>query len=83
MAKKKKMTPAQAAAARREMTPEAQRRAEARRHSKEVRENVHEAQREASQSGLKRFVVPAVVVVVIAALSLAVTFLPGMLMGQA
>ena len=83
MAKKKKMTPAQAAAARREMTPEAQRRAEAKRHSKEVRENVQEAQREANQGGFKRFIVPIVVIVAIAAISLAVTFLPGMLMGRA
>lgn len=77
------MSKAQAAAARRELTPEEQRRADAKRHSKEVRENVQAAQKEASEQRGSRLVMIAIVAVLLIAVALVFTFLPGMLMGKA
>lgn len=80
---KKKTNKAKAAAARRELTPEEQRRVDAKRHSKEVRDNVKAAQKEASEQRGSRLVMIAVVAVLLIAVALVFTFLPGMLMGKA
>ena len=81
--KKKKMTPAQAAAARRERTPESVRRAEAQERARLIKKSAQEAQRKASKAGGTRLAMPFIVVAVVVVLALVVTIAPGLFMGQA
>ena len=79
--KKKKMTKAQAPAARKEGTPSEALRARSREHGKEVRAQKIEAEQKAKESNGSRTVMIVVVIIVLAAIALGFTFLPGMIMG--
>ena len=77
---KKKMTKAQAAAARHEQTPESLQRARAKERTRLIRKSAQNAQKKASQASGLRLILPFVVVAVIVVAALALTIGPGMLM---
>lgn len=81
MAKKRKMSKAQAAAARHEQTPESIQRAKAKERSRLVRKSAMNAQKKANQVSAFRLIVPFVIVIVIVIAALAFTIGPGMIMG--
>lgn len=82
MAKKhKKMSRAQAAAARHEQTPESIQRAKAKERSRLVRQSAVNAQKKASQANGIRLMMPLVVIAVIVIAALAFTIGPGFIMG--
>lgn len=80
--KKKKMTPAQAAAARHEETPQTVARAQAKERTKLIKEGAQAAQRKASKGVGFRMIMPFFVVAVIVVMALAFTIGPGILMGR-
>ena len=82
MAKKKKMTPAQAAAARREETPQSAARAQAKERSKLIRQSAQTAQKKANQGVGFRMIMPFIIVAVIVVMAIAFTVGPGLLMGS-
>ena len=82
MAKKRKMTPAQAAAARKEVTPQAIAKARSREQLESIRETQRRVQREQSKSSLFPILVGGIVVVAIVALAWVLTVGPGSLMGS-
>ena len=82
MAKKKKMTAAQAAAARHEKTDESIRRAKAKERTKLIKQSAENAQKEASKTRGFRMLMPIFIVLAIIVSALAMTIGPGMLMGQ-
>lgn len=75
------MTKAQAAAARREQTPESIKRAQAKERSRLIKQSAQSAQKKASQTSGFRFVLPFALVIVIIIAALAFTVGPGLLMG--
>ena len=79
MAKKKKMSKAQAAAARHEQTPESIQRAQAKERSRLIRESAQNAQKKANQTSAFRLIMPFVLVIVIVIAALAFTIGPGMI----
>ena len=79
---KKKMTKAQAAAARKEQTPESIRRARARERTRLIKKSAANAQRKASKAAGIRLIVPFVLVIVIVIAALAFTIGPGMFFGR-
>lgn len=81
MAKKKKMTKAQAAAARRDQTDETVKRAKARENAHLMRKSAANAQKEMSKARGRMMIVPIISIIVIIILSLVFTVGPGMLMG--
>ena len=81
MAKKKKMTKAQAASARREVTPQMTAKAKAQEDNKIMREQRRIAQKKANDTTMFRFLVPLMVIVVIIVFSLVFTIGPGLFMG--
>lgn len=81
MAKKKKMKPAQAAAARREQTAETIRRDQARERTRLLKKSAQEAQRKANKQSGFRMMVPLVLVAAIIILALVFTIGPGMVIG--
>lgn len=82
MAKKKKMTPAQAAAARHEETPESIKRAQAKERSRLIKKSAQAAQKKASQGMGLRMIMPFIIVAAIIILALAFTIGPGLIMGS-
>ena len=64
MAKKKKMTKAQAAAARHEETPESIRRAQAKERSQLIKKSAEAAQKKANQGYGLRIIMPFIIVAV-------------------
>ena len=82
MAKKRKMTKAQAAAARHEETPESIRRAQAKERTQLIKKSAQQAQKEASKTRGFRMLLPFILIAVITIAALAFTIGPGMLMGQ-
>ena len=78
MARKKKMTKAQAAAARKEPTPQSLAKARSQEKLKEIRETQRRVQREKSKSPLLIIVVGGLVVIVIFALAWVLTIGPGL-----
>ena len=81
MAKKKK-SKAQAAAARKEMTIEDKRRAQAKERGQLIRASAQAAQKKAAKSSGFRLLVPILVVGTIIVAALAFTIVPGMVMGK-
>lgn len=81
VAKKKKMTKAQAAAARKEVTPQAVAKARSQQELKAIRETQRRVQREQRKSSGRIIVVGSIVVIAIVALAWVVTIGPGMLVG--
>ena len=79
---KKKMTKAQAAAARREVTPESIKREKAKERTRLIKESAQAAQKQASKSAGTRAIMPLVIVAVIIVAALALTIGPGFLMGR-
>lgn len=82
MAKKKKMSKAQAAAARHEQTPESIQRAQAKERTQLIKKSAANAQKKASQTNAFRLIMPFVLIAVIVVAALAFTIGPGMIMGQ-
>lgn len=82
MAKKKKMTKAQAAAARKEVTPQAVAKARSREQLGEIRETQRRVQKEQSKSSVRIIVVGSIVVFVIVVLAWVLTVGPGMFLGS-
>ena len=80
--KKKKMTPAQAAAARKEVTPQVVAKARSQESLKSIRETQRRVQKEQSKSSARIIVVGSIVVFVIVALAWVITVGPGMLIGK-
>ena len=78
---KKKMTKAQAAAARYEKTPHDIAKAKAREDNKVMQEQRRIAQKKASSISMMRLIVPLVVIILIVIASLVFTIGPGMVMG--
>ena len=81
MAKKKKMSKAQAAAARYEKTPESMQRARAKERTQLIRQSAQNAQKKANQAIGLRMILPFVLVAVIVVAAIAFTVGPGMFMG--
>ncbi len=81
MAKKKKMTKAQAAAARKEVTPQTIAKARSREQLGEIRETQRRVQKEQSKSSVRIIVVGTIVVFAIVVLAWVVTVGPGMFFG--
>ena len=79
--KKKGMTKAQAAAARKEQTESSMLRAKAKERSQINKKTVQVAQQKASKSRGTAMIVPIITVLVIIVLSLVFTIGPGMIMG--
>ena len=79
MAKKKKMTKAQAAAARKEQTPQSLAKARSQEKLKEIRETQRKVQREQSKSPLFMIVVGGFIVIAIFVLAWVLTIGPGMI----
>ena len=82
MAKKKKMRKAQAAAARKEVTPQAVAKARSREQLGEIRETQRRVQKEQSKSSVRIIVVGSIVVFVIVVLAWVLTVGPGMFLGS-
>lgn len=82
MAKKRKMTKAQAAAARHEQTPESIQRAKAKERTQLIKQSAQAAQKKANQVSLFRLIVPFVLVAAIVIAALAFTVGPGLLMSK-
>lgn len=82
MAKKKKMTPAQAASARREDTAQTAARAQAKERSKLIRQSAQAAQKKANQGVGFRMIMPFLIFAVIVTMALVFTVGPGLLMGS-
>ena len=82
MAKKKKMTKAQAAAARKEVTPQSIAKARSREQLGEIRETQRRVQKEQSKSSARIIIVGTIVVFAIVALAWVVTVGPGMFIGK-
>ena len=80
--KKKKMTRAQAAAARRDQTEESLQRAKAKERSQNITKTAQYAQKEASKQRGFGMLVPIISIIVIVVLSLVFTIGPGMLLGN-
>lgn len=79
--KKKKMTKAQAAAARHDQTEEAAKRARARENQQLIRKSVANAEKQASKSRGYMMWIPIISIIVIVILSLVFTVGPGMFFG--
>lgn len=79
--KKKKMTKAQAAAARYDQTEEAAKRARARENQQLIRKSVANAEKQASKSRGYMMWIPIISIIVIVVLSLVFTMGPGMMLG--
>lgn len=79
MAKKKKMTKAQAAAARKEQTPQSLAKARSQEKLKEIRETQRKVQREQSKSPLFTIVIGGLIVIAIFVLAWVLTIGPGMI----
>ena len=79
--KKKKMTKAQAAAARYDQTEESAKRARARENQQLIRKSVANAEKQASKSRGYMMLIPIVSIIVIIVLSLVFTVGPGMFFG--
>lgn len=79
--KKKKMTKAQAAAARHDQTEESAKRARARENQQLIRKSVANAEKQASKSRGYMLLIPIISIVVIVVLSLVFTMGPGMMLG--
>lgn len=77
MTKKKKMTPAQAAAARHEQTPESIKREKTREHARQIKKSAMNAQKKASETNTFRFVFPFLMFAAIVLLALVVMFALG------
>lgn len=82
MAKKKKMTKAQAAAARKEVTPQAVAKARSHEQLQGIRETQRRVQKEKSKSSMAMIVIGGIVVLAIFACAWLFTIGPGMLMGK-
>ena len=80
MAKKKKMTKAQAAAARKEVTSQSIAKARSQAELKNIRETQRRVQKEQSKSSLRIIVVGSIVVFAIFVLAWVLTIGPGMMM---
>lgn len=80
MAKKKKMTAAQAAAARHDQTEESIRRAKAKERSKLIKQSAEAAQKEARKTMGIRMVMPFLLVLAIVIGAIAMTVGPGLFM---
>ena len=78
---KKKMSKAQAAAARREQTPQTQARARSRELSKQIRAEQRLVQKQASRSIGWRLIVPMVLIIALVVLAMVFTIAPGMFLG--
>jgi hypothetical protein len=79
--KKKKMTKAQAAAARYDQTEESAKRARARENQQLIRKSVANAEKQASKSRGYMMWIPIISILVIVVLSLVFTMGPGMMLG--
>ena len=79
MAKKKKMTKAQAAAARKEVTPQSIAKARSQAELKNIRETQRRVQSEQKKSSWRIIVVGSIVVIVIFILAWVLTIGPGMI----
>ena len=79
---KKKMTPAQAASARREETARSAAKRKARENQERIKEEQRKAKEEKQKSSAFRLAWPIVAVVLIIAFCVAFTVLPGMMMGK-
>ena len=79
--KKKKMTKAQAASARRDQTDETVKRAKARENQQLIRKSAANAQKEMSKSRGMMLIIPIISIIVIVVLSRVFTMGPGMLFG--
>ena len=79
--KKKKMTKAQAAAARYDQTEESAKRARARENQQLIRKSVANAKKQASKSHGRMMWIPIISILVIVVLSLVFTMGPGMMLG--
>ncbi|MBQ9003441.1 MAG: hypothetical protein IJ087_16460 [Eggerthellaceae bacterium] len=79
---KRKMTKAQAAAARHEQTPESIQRAQAKERTQLIKQSAQAAQKKANQVSLFRLIVPFVLVAVIVIAALAFTIGPGLFVAQ-
>ena len=77
--KKKKMTKAQAAAARYDQTEEAAKRARARENQQLIRKSVANAEKQASKSRSYMMWIPIISIIVV--MSLVLTMGPGMMLG--
>ena len=82
MAKKKKMTKAQAAAARKEVTAQSVAKARSQAGLKDIRETQRRVQKEQSKSSMRMIVVGGIVVIAIVVLAWVITVGPGMLIGK-
>ena len=80
--KKRKMTAAQAAAARHEATEESITRAKAKERSKLIKQSAEAAQKKARQGVGFRMVLPFLIVAVLVTFALVFTIGPGLLMGR-
>jgi len=80
MAKKKKMTAAQAAAARHDQTEESIRRAKAKERSKLIKQSAEAAQKEARKTMGIRMAMPFLLVLAIVIGAIAMTVGPGLFM---
>lgn len=80
--KKKKMTKAQAASARRDQTDEVVKRARARENQQLIRKSAANAQKELKKSRSYMMWIPIISIIVIILLSVAFTVGPGMVFGS-
>lgn len=78
---KKKMTKAQAAAARHEVTPETEARARAKERSQLIKKSAQEAQRKANKTVGIRMILPFIIVAAIIVFAIVFTIGPGMMLG--
>ena len=79
---KKKMTKAQAAAARREVTPEAARRAEKRERTRLIKQSAANAQKQANKNVGFRAILPFLILAALIVFALIFTIGPGMILGK-
>ena len=77
--KKKKMSKAQAAAARHEQTPESIQRAKAKERTQLIKQSAQNAQKQANRLSIFRLIVPLILVVAIVVAALVFTIGPGMM----
>ena len=82
MAKKKKMTKAQAAAARKEVTSQSVAKARSQESLAAIRETQRRVQKEQSKSSMRMIIIGGIVVLAIIACAWMFTVGPGMLMGK-
>ena len=80
--KKKKMTPAQAASARKEQTESSRKHAMAKERGKLIKESAENAQKKAQETAGFRMLMPIILIALIIISAIAITMAPGMLMGK-